>query len=200
LAQAQPAARGPPARDPSVRPAADSQIELRLALPVCDFAPNFHSVQVGPEGNGGFGSAPTMTRLQRTPCNASATSTARLVQRSNSSHEARLGCHFAEAQAGSRTPGRVRWPASPGRPRQAQAIASEPPADRPSTARFYQYSSTWSVPILRPRSLVKPRASAHPITVSIMPGLPHKKRSKLSGVTARPVSFSMTCEAMTFWR
>jgi hypothetical protein len=74
MAWAQPAAGGLPARDLSVRPAADSQIELHLALPGCDFVPNFHAGQVGPEGNGGIRPAPTTTGLQRTPCNAIATS------------------------------------------------------------------------------------------------------------------------------
>ena len=64
----------------------------------------------------------------------------------------------------------------------------------------YQYSSVWSVPMSWPRSRTKPWIPAHSMTVASMPGLPHRKMSKLSGVSARPVSCSIALEAMRFWR
>src|ERR1035437_3463345 len=69
---------------------------------------------------------------------------------------------------------------------------------RPSA--LYQYSSVWSVPMSWPRSRTKPRASAQPMTVSLMPGLPHRKMSKFSGVSGRRVSSSIAPDAIRFWR
>ena len=75
-------------------------------------------------------------------------------------------------------------------------LSMERPPVRPDS---YQYFSTWSVPAPSLPSRVKPRASAQSITDSIMPGLPHSRMSKLSGVRASPVSFSIAPEAITSW-
>src|ERR1035437_7212055 len=65
---------------------------------------------------------------------------------------------------------------------------------------LYQSSSVWSVPMSWPRSRTKPRASAQPMTASIMPGLPHRKMSKFSGVSGRPVSSSIAPDAVRVLR
>jgi hypothetical protein len=58
------------------------------------------------------------------------------------------------------------------------AAVGEPEGDRALSRRVallsYQYSSVWTVPISWPRSRTNPRADSRSITVSIIPGLPHR--------------------------
>ncbi len=89
---------------------------------------------------------------------------------------------------------------SHGNPATSRPWRGRPARGRPARRSPYQYSSVWSVPMSWPLSRTKPRAAAQAMTVSIMPGLPHRKMSKLSGVSGRPVSSSIASEAMTFWR
>jgi len=82
----------------------------------------------------------------------------------------------------------LRWGRRPGRLR--------PGAPGQHAACSYQYCSVWSVPMSCPLSRMKPRPSAQAMTVSIMPGLPHRKMSKLSGVSGNPVSAWIWSEAI----
>jgi hypothetical protein len=92
------------------------------------------------------------------------------------------------------------WPGSAAHSSPGSAARGPGRPRSPRPARFYQYSSVWSVPMSWPLSRTKPRLSAQPMTVSIMPGLPHRKMSKFSGVSGRPVSSSIAPEAIKFWR